>query len=258
MSAINQRSAHTVHSACTPCRTDGHLSSSPHFRKQHRHRPSGGDGVPAKFVITRHADFLHFLLWKICSTLYSSASHQHRDDSAVCTLCCTDCWVTEFSYFKKCFEGTRLLRGPGRLQCTAVLTGRDGRSWAQDFTLERALKMCTGSESVKNTKYCIHRKKTHFSFHFRKRPATIHVKFWFHYCPVQEDAFLPPSHLLLRLHMQPPVHAARRVQQCALLRTSCLPMLTVSIYYMNGGRDSSVGIATRYGLDDPGIESRWR
>ena len=23
------------------------------------------------------------------------------------------------------------------------------------------------------------------------------------------------------------------------------------------GRDSSVGIATRYGLDDPGIESRW-
>jgi hypothetical protein len=24
------------------------------------------------------------------------------------------------------------------------------------------------------------------------------------------------------------------------------------------GRDSSVGIATRYGLDDPGIDSRWR
>jgi hypothetical protein len=24
------------------------------------------------------------------------------------------------------------------------------------------------------------------------------------------------------------------------------------------GRDSSVGIATRYGLEDPGIESRWR
>jgi len=23
------------------------------------------------------------------------------------------------------------------------------------------------------------------------------------------------------------------------------------------GRDSSVGLATRYGLDDPGIESRW-
>ena len=26
---------------------------------------------------------------------------------------------------------------------------------------------------------------------------------------------------------------------------------------MSGGRDGSVGIATRYGLDDPGIESRW-
>ena len=25
----------------------------------------------------------------------------------------------------------------------------------------------------------------------------------------------------------------------------------------HGGRDSSVGIATRYGLDGPGIESRW-
>ena len=25
----------------------------------------------------------------------------------------------------------------------------------------------------------------------------------------------------------------------------------------NGGRDSAVGIATRYGLDGPGIESRW-
>ena len=24
-----------------------------------------------------------------------------------------------------------------------------------------------------------------------------------------------------------------------------------------GGRDSSVGIATRYGMDGPGIESRW-
>ena len=27
--------------------------------------------------------------------------------------------------------------------------------------------------------------------------------------------------------------------------------------YINGGRDSSVGIATRYGLDGPGIDSRW-
>jgi hypothetical protein len=28
-------------------------------------------------------------------------------------------------------------------------------------------------------------------------------------------------------------------------------------YYVILGRDSSVGIATRYGLDGPGIESRW-
>ena len=28
-------------------------------------------------------------------------------------------------------------------------------------------------------------------------------------------------------------------------------------YSVTGGRDSSVGIATRYGLDGPGIESRW-
>jgi hypothetical protein len=27
--------------------------------------------------------------------------------------------------------------------------------------------------------------------------------------------------------------------------------------YIYGDRDSSVGIATRYGLDGPGIESRW-
>ena len=30
-----------------------------------------------------------------------------------------------------------------------------------------------------------------------------------------------------------------------------------SLYYTIKGRDSSVGIATRYELDDPGIESRW-
>jgi hypothetical protein len=28
-------------------------------------------------------------------------------------------------------------------------------------------------------------------------------------------------------------------------------------FYVSGGRNSSVGIATRYGLDGPGIESRW-
>ena len=37
--------------------------------------------------------------------------------------------------------------------------------------------------------------------------------------------------------------------------------LYIEIYYQLSvflvGRDSSVGIATRYGLDGPGIESRW-
>jgi hypothetical protein len=31
----------------------------------------------------------------------------------------------------------------------------------------------------------------------------------------------------------------------------------IYIYVYVGGRDSSVGIVTRYGLDCPGIESRW-
>ena len=30
-----------------------------------------------------------------------------------------------------------------------------------------------------------------------------------------------------------------------------------NIFDIKGGRDSSVGIATRYGLDGPGIKSRW-
>jgi hypothetical protein len=32
----------------------------------------------------------------------------------------------------------------------------------------------------------------------------------------------------------------------------------VSVFVKCGGRDSSVGIVTGYGLDGPGIESRWR
>ena len=31
----------------------------------------------------------------------------------------------------------------------------------------------------------------------------------------------------------------------------------VGVQHIHVGRDSSVGIATRYGLDGPGIESRW-
>ena len=34
-------------------------------------------------------------------------------------------------------------------------------------------------------------------------------------------------------------------------------MVIVNVPAITPGRDSSVGIATRYGLDGPGIESRW-
>ena len=35
-------------------------------------------------------------------------------------------------------------------------------------------------------------------------------------------------------------------------------MYNLNLYYIRGrGQDSSVGITTRYGLDGPGIESRW-
>ena len=34
-------------------------------------------------------------------------------------------------------------------------------------------------------------------------------------------------------------------------------LINILILYTLGGRDSAVGIATRYGLDGPGIESRW-
>jgi hypothetical protein len=33
--------------------------------------------------------------------------------------------------------------------------------------------------------------------------------------------------------------------------------MNYSVLYYNGGPGSSVGIATGYGLDGPGIESRW-
>ena len=37
----------------------------------------------------------------------------------------------------------------------------------------------------------------------------------------------------------------------------CCAVLFSSQHEYNGGRDGSVGIATRYGLDGPGIESLW-
>jgi hypothetical protein len=36
-----------------------------------------------------------------------------------------------------------------------------------------------------------------------------------------------------------------------------MPQGKFTVYYLFVGWDSSVGIATRYGLDGPGIESRW-
>ena len=38
-----------------------------------------------------------------------------------------------------------------------------------------------------------------------------------------------------------------------LLHTSCF----IPLLFTMGSRDSSVGIVTRYGLEGPGIESRW-
>ena len=43
------------------------------------------------------------------------------------------------------------------------------------------------------------------------------------------------------------------VTKCILLS----PGIVCSGYVEDGGRDSSVGIATCYGLGGPGIESRW-
>ena len=47
------------------------------------------------------------------------------------------------------------------------------------------------------------------------------------------------------------------LQYCTNIKTTedCNTILTDCIYLC--GRDSSVGIATRHGLDGPGIESRW-
>jgi hypothetical protein len=39
--------------------------------------------------------------------------------------------------------------------------------------------------------------------------------------------------------------------QCIYCEVEC------GVFYSGGGHDSSVGVATGYGLDGPGIESRW-
>ena len=57
-----------------------------------------------------------------------------------------------------------------------------------------------------------------------------------------------------------PVHNFMSIYVCFITQ-NLLPLPEHSILsctvYLDMGRDSSVGIATRYGLDGPGIESRW-
>jgi hypothetical protein len=48
-------------------------------------------------------------------------------------------------------------------------------------------------------------------------------------------------------------------KDCVLceLETDFVYLIYMNVNIHRGGRDSSVGIATRYGLDGPGIESWW-
>jgi hypothetical protein len=45
--------------------------------------------------------------------------------------------------------------------------------------------------------------------------------------------------------------------RCSKLVFHRLTFLYVELHWLKGGRYSVVGIATRYGLEGPGIESRW-
>ena len=51
------------------------------------------------------------------------------------------------------------------------------------------------------------------------------------------------------------LHSINQLVLCLLGVRKEILNVPIGLY---GGRDSSVGIATRYGLDGPGIESRWR
>jgi len=46
-------------------------------------------------------------------------------------------------------------------------------------------------------------------------------------------------------------------RHCGLLLRMLEQDVNYYYYYYIRSRDSSVGLATRYGLDGPGIESRW-
>ena len=51
---------------------------------------------------------------------------------------------------------------------------------------------------------------------------------------------------------------SRPIRKCPQTRKFwCFGSIIVPIFYICVGRDSVVGIATRYELDGPGIESRW-
>jgi hypothetical protein len=46
--------------------------------------------------------------------------------------------------------------------------------------------------------------------------------------------------------------------QCLIQLRHRVPSYILLMYCKHGGLGSSVGIATGYGMDDPGIEYRWR
>jgi hypothetical protein len=55
------------------------------------------------------------------------------------------------------------------------------------------------------------------------------------------------------MHIQHTQHDTVESKQFRVVKYCTIVCVCVE----GGGRDSSVGIATRYGLDGPGIESRW-
>jgi len=56
---------------------------------------------------------------------------------------------------------------------------------------------------------------------------------------------------------EPTISAGERPQTYVLDRAATGTGIVYQYIRLNGGPDSSVGIATRYELEGPGIESRW-
>ena len=65
--------------------------------------------------------------------------------------------------------------------------------------------------------------------------------------------------IALKVHKNPLLRATNKSLGTIIRYIHALiqPMVIVNVPAITPGRDSSVGIATRYGLDGPGIESRW-